>query len=88
MINLLAVLCALLTLVDLERRKKTRKTKMFLGKKLTCHAETGKKQDSKEVQVTLTKISNTRGNKTITTPLAHENSEVCKSLHGSTKLSA
>lgn len=61
---------------------------MFLGKKLTCHAETGKKQDSKEVQVTLTKISNTRGNKTITTPLAHENSEVCKSLHGSTKLSA
>lgn len=61
--NLLAVLCALLTLVDLE--KKPRKTKTFLGKKLTCHAETGKKDDRKEVQVTLTKISNTRNNRTI-----------------------
>lgn len=45
--NLLAVLCALVTLVDLEMRKKTRKSKTLLGKKLTCHTETGKKEDGK-----------------------------------------
>lgn len=55
--NLLAVLCVLLTLVNRERRKKkTRKTKTLLGKKLTRHAETGKKEDRKEVQVSLSKI--------------------------------